>query len=63
MLAARVDADRQIHQAQALWGACSALWSSTRSNDSKAAWQAQLAPLRNEIEAVKDAAGKNKYLT
>lgn len=54
---ARADADRQIHQAQALWSACSALWSSMRSVDSSQSWQHQLRPLKAEVEAVRKASG------
>lgn len=54
---ARADADRQVHQAQALWSACSALWSSMRSVDSSQSWQHQLRPLKAEVEAVRKASG------
>lgn len=53
----RADADRQVHQAQALWSACSALWSSTRAVDPQLPWQSQLRPLSHEVEAVKRASG------
>lgn len=56
--AARSDADRQVHQAQALWSACSALWASMRAADPQVPWQEQLRPLSNEVEAVKRASGK-----
>lgn len=56
--AARSDADRQVHQAQALWSACSALWASMRAADPQVPWQEQLRPLNNEVEAVKRASGK-----
>lgn len=55
---ARTDADRQVHQAQALWSACSALWSSMRTVDTSKPWQKQLRPLQAEVEAVKKASGK-----
>lgn len=56
---ARADADRQVHQAQALWSACSALWSTLNSADFKQSWQKQLRPLKNEVEAVRKASGKS----
>lgn len=58
---ARADADRQVHQAQALWSACSALWSSMRTIDPKKSWQEQLRPLKAEVEAVRKASGKIVY--
>lgn len=56
---ARADADRQVHQAQALWSACAALWSSMRTVDPTVPWQEQLRPLSNEVEAVKRASGEH----
>lgn len=56
MRLARADADRQVHQAQALWSACSALWLSMRTIDPKAPWQKQLRPLQNEVAAIRNAA-------
>lgn len=56
---ARADADRQVHQSQALWSACSALWSTLNSADFKKSWQNQLRPLKNEVEAVRKASGKS----
>lgn len=61
-LAARADADRQVHQAQALWSACSALWASMRTVDTKQPWQKQLRPLKAEVEAVRKASGKIECL-
>lgn len=58
IVSARTDADRQVHQAQALWSACSALWASMRTVDTKQPWQKQLRPLKNEVEAVRKASGK-----
>lgn len=60
--AARTDADRQVHQAQALWSACSALWASMRTVDTKQPWQKQLRPLKAEVEAVRKASGKIECL-
>lgn len=62
-LVARADADRQVHQAQALWSACSALWSTLNSADFKQSWQKQLRPLKNEVEAVRKASGKSMFTT
>lgn len=59
--AARTDADRQVHQAQSLWSACSALWASMRTVDTKQPWQKQLRPLKAEVEAVRKASGKTEY--
>lgn len=61
-LKARADADRQVHQAQALWSACSALWSSMRSVDSSQSWQHQLRPLKAEVEAVRKASEKDELV-
>ncbi|XP_031616740.1 MICOS complex subunit Mic60 isoform X2 [Contarinia nasturtii] len=61
-LKARADADRQVHQAQALWSACSALWSSMRTVDSKQSWQNQLKPLKAEVEAVRRASEKDELV-
>lgn len=58
LVPARADADRQVHQAQALWSATSALWSTMRNVDASQPWQNQLRPLRTEVEAVKKAAGE-----
>lgn len=60
---ARADADRQVHQAQALWSACSALWSSMRTVDSKQTWQNQLRPLKSEVEAVRKASGEYRTIS
>lgn len=57
---ARADADRQVHQAQALWSACSALWSTLREADPTKPWQTQLRPLKTEVEAVRKASGELK---
>lgn len=61
-LKARADADRQVHQSQALWSACSALWSTLNSADFKQAWQKQLRPLKNEVEAVRKASEKDELV-
>lgn len=58
LLLARADADRQVHQAQALWSACSALWSSMRNSNQTF----QLKPLKAEVDAVKRAAGNSNIL-
>lgn len=55
---ARADNDRQVHQAQALWSACSALWSSLNTADFKQPWEKQLRPLKTEVEAVRKASGE-----
>lgn len=60
LLLARADADRQVHQAQALWSACSALWSSMRNFSSNQPFQ--LKPLKAEVDAVKRAAGNSNIL-
>ncbi|XP_055313310.1 MICOS complex subunit Mic60 isoform X1 [Sitodiplosis mosellana] len=62
-LQARADADRQIHQSQALWSACSALWSSMRTVDSTKPWQDQLRPLDAEVEAVRRASEKDELVS
>ncbi|XP_055313311.1 MICOS complex subunit Mic60 isoform X2 [Sitodiplosis mosellana] len=62
-LKARADADRQIHQSQALWSACSALWSSMRTVDSTKPWQDQLRPLDAEVEAVRRASEKDELVS
>lgn len=61
-LKARADADRQVHQAQALWSACSALWSSMRTVDTSQSWQHQLRPLKAEVEAVRKASEKDELV-
>lgn len=52
---ARADVDRQIHQSQALWSACSALWASIRAGDPQQPWQKRLQPLKNEVAAIQRA--------
>lgn len=47
-----------MHQAQSLWSACQALWSSVRTGEPGIAWQNRLRPLASEVSAVSKAGGK-----
>uniref|UniRef100_A0A336M9P5 MICOS complex subunit MIC60 n=1 Tax=Culicoides sonorensis TaxID=179676 RepID=A0A336M9P5_CULSO len=55
-LKARADSERSAHQAQNLWGACQALWSSVRAGQPGVSWKEKLRPLTHEIKAVAVAA-------
>lgn len=55
---ARAGADKSAHQAQALWGACQALWSQLGAGDPKLSWEKRIRPLEKEITAIGKAAGK-----
>lgn len=61
VILARADADRQIHQSQALWSACSALWASIRAGDPQLPWHKRLQPLANEVAAVQRASGMKTF--
>lgn len=41
-----------VHQSQALWSACQALWSSVRSGEPGVSWKHKLRPLAGEVAAV-----------
>uniref|UniRef100_A0A1A9ZQX2 MICOS complex subunit MIC60 n=1 Tax=Glossina pallidipes TaxID=7398 RepID=A0A1A9ZQX2_GLOPL len=49
----RAGGERSSHQAQALWAACQALWSSVRTGEPGTHWKTKLRPLRSEIKAIK----------
>lgn len=55
-LPARADSERSAHQAQNLWGACQALWSSVRAGQPGVSWKEKLRPLSTELQAVAIAA-------
>uniref|UniRef100_A0A1B0BMJ6 MICOS complex subunit MIC60 n=1 Tax=Glossina palpalis gambiensis TaxID=67801 RepID=A0A1B0BMJ6_9MUSC len=60
---ARAEGERSSHQAQALWAACQALWSSVRTGEPGTHWKAKLRPLRNEIKAIKKVAEGDELVT
>ncbi|TMW53440.1 hypothetical protein DOY81_001438 [Sarcophaga bullata] len=51
-LKARAESERSAHQAQALWAACQALWSTVRTGEPGEHWKTKLRPLKNEIKAI-----------
>lgn len=52
----RADNEKSAYQAQSLWAACQALWSSVREGQAGKSWREQLRPLEGEIKAVKTSA-------
>uniref|UniRef100_A0A1A9VAH5 MICOS complex subunit MIC60 n=1 Tax=Glossina austeni TaxID=7395 RepID=A0A1A9VAH5_GLOAU len=50
---ARAEGERSSHQAQALWAACQALWSSVRTGEPGTHWKTKLRLLRNDIKTIK----------
>uniref|UniRef100_A0A1A9W3S9 MICOS complex subunit MIC60 n=1 Tax=Glossina brevipalpis TaxID=37001 RepID=A0A1A9W3S9_9MUSC len=60
---ARAEGERSSHQAQALWAACQALWSSVRAGEPGTHWKNKLRPLRNEIKAIKKVAEGDELVT
>lgn len=55
-LQARAESERSAHQAQALWAACQALWSTVRTGEPGVHWKNKLRPLKSEIRAVSKVA-------
>uniref|UniRef100_T1PC79 MICOS complex subunit MIC60 n=1 Tax=Musca domestica TaxID=7370 RepID=T1PC79_MUSDO len=51
-LQARAESERSAHQAQALWAACQALWSTVRTGEPGEDWKNKLRPLKKEIKAI-----------
>lgn len=51
-LQARAESERSAHQAQALWAACQALWSTVRTGEPGEHYTNKLRPLKNEIKAI-----------
>ncbi|XP_075147961.1 inner membrane mitochondrial protein mitofilin isoform X1 [Haematobia irritans] len=51
-LKARAESERSAHQAQALWAACQALWSTVRTGEPGEDWKNKLRPLKKEIKAI-----------
>ncbi|XP_037946966.1 MICOS complex subunit Mic60 isoform X2 [Teleopsis dalmanni] len=52
----RADSERATHQAQALWAACQALWSTVKTGEPGVHWKTKLRPLKNEIRAISKVA-------
>lgn len=58
----KADADENSKRCQVLWSACQSLLRAIRSGCPGIAWKDQIRPLNPEINAVKEAAGKNDEL-
>lgn len=59
---ARAESERSAHQAQALWAACQALWSTVRTGEPGEHWKNKLRPLKQEIKAITKVAGRKKEI-
>lgn len=53
MIIERADSEKSAYQAQSLWAACQALWSSVREGEAGKSWREKLRPLDSDISAVK----------
>lgn len=58
VITARAESEKCAHQAQGLWAACQALWATVKMGEPGVHWKNKLRPLKNEIKAVKSAAGR-----